>query len=78
MSDITFKVGDAVTIVDLNKQGVIDTVSEDGTQFGVKYTDDAGAEQVETVTADKLVPVTTESSEDKSSDASEDGEEKAA
>jgi hypothetical protein len=50
-----FKVGDKVTILDVNKQGEVTAVSEDG-QVTVKYTDEAGAEATETGTADKFGP----------------------
>jgi hypothetical protein len=57
MSDTqAFEVGQKVTILDVNKVGEVVSVSEDGT-FVVKYTDDAGAEQTETVSADKLAAV---------------------
>jgi len=51
-----FEVGQQVTILDVNKVGEIVSISEDGTQFSVKYTDDAGQGQTEVVTADKLAP----------------------
>ena len=61
MSNSTFEVGQKVTILDVNKVGEIESVSEDGSQFSVKYTDDAGAEQTEVCTADKLAAVSDES-----------------
>ena len=51
------KVGDQVTLLDVNKTAEVVSISEDGTQYTVKHTDDGGAEQTETVTADKLGPV---------------------
>jgi hypothetical protein len=55
MSETIYQVGDKVTILDVRKEGELISVSEDGLTFGVKYTDDAGTEQVEPCTADKLV-----------------------
>ncbi len=65
-----FKVGDAVTILGINKPGVVTEISEDGTQLTVKYTDDAGAEATETGTADKFGPAGA------SNEASAEGEQK--
>jgi len=70
MSNITYAVGDKVTILDVNKQGEVTEVSEDGTQITVKYTDDAGVEATETGTADKFAPAGEQSSEDTSSEGS--------
>jgi hypothetical protein len=72
-----FKVGDAVTILGINKPGVVTEISEDGTQFTVKYTDDAGAEATETGTADKFAPEGKAAAADESHDeeGSEDEDE---
>lgn len=57
MSDTNFEVGQEVTLLGVNKKGTIESVSEDGLTFVVKYTDDENAEQTETVTADKIAAV---------------------
>lgn len=64
MSDTNFEVGQKVTILDVNKVGEVVSISEDGTQCVVKYTDDGGAEQNETCTADKLAASEEVSDED--------------
>lgn len=53
----SYAVGDKVTILDINKLGEVTAVSEDGTQFTVKYTDDAGVEATETGAVEKFAPV---------------------
>jgi hypothetical protein len=70
MSETIYQVGDKVTILDVRKEGEVVSVSEDGLTFGVKYTDDAGTEQVEPCTADKLAKAGEESKgdEDEKSD----------
>jgi hypothetical protein len=70
MSEITYAVGDKVTILDVNKQGEVTAVSEDRNEITVKYTDDAGVEATETGTADKFAPVGEQSSEESSEDTS--------
>lgn len=83
MSNITYAVGDKVTILDINKQGEVTEVSEDGTQFTVKYVDDAGAEATQTGSADQFAPAgesagdtlaapKTEESEQEESESSEE------
>jgi hypothetical protein len=62
-----FKVGDAVTILGVNKPGEVTAVSEDG-QVTVKYTDDAGAEATETGTADKFAPAVKAAASDEAKD----------
>jgi hypothetical protein len=77
-----FKVGDKVTITDLNTIAQITSISEDGTQFTLTYQDAGGADQTEVRTADQLAPVgaedvkTGDEADEESSDAekSDDGE----
>ena len=57
MNENTFSVGEKVKIIDLNTVAEVASISEDGTQFTVKYNDAGGQEQTEVVTADKLAPV---------------------
>jgi hypothetical protein len=61
MSESTYQVGDKVTILDVKKEGEVVSVSEDGSQFSVKFIDDGGAEQTEAYTADKLAKAGEES-----------------
>jgi hypothetical protein len=86
MSEMTYAVGDKVTILDVNKQGEVTAVSEDGTQITVKYVDDAGVEATETGAAEKFAPVgedagdtlaapKTEESEQEESESSEESSE---
>jgi hypothetical protein len=62
-----FKVGDAVTILGINKPGVVTEISEEG-QLTVKYTDEGGVEATETGTADKFAPAEGGASQDESAD----------
>jgi hypothetical protein len=66
MNENTFNVGDKVKIIDLNTIAEVASISEDGTQFTVKYNDAGGQEQTEVVTADKLASV--EASEEAASE----------
>lgn len=52
-----YKVGDKVTITDLNTEAVVTSISEDGTQYTVTYQDAGGADQTEVRTADQLAPI---------------------
>ena len=71
-----FKVGDKVTITDLNTEAVVTSISEDGTQFTLTYQDAGGADPTEVRTADQLAPIDGESekADEESSDAEKSDE----
>jgi hypothetical protein len=62
MSEVNFEAGQEVTLLGVGKKGIVDSVTEDG-KFVVKYTDDGGAEQTETVAGDQIAPVSAEEGE---------------
>jgi|GEM_PF-2895483 len=76
MNESKFNVGDTVTIIDVDRQGEVVSVSDDGSTYEVKSTNADGAEQLLTCKADNLEAADEETEEDEEAPEGTEAEDK--